>query len=183
MGCLGVHFALIEDEVGALKAQPSDSERLDYLQEVIEETYFGERREWLAESDKAWDAIHRTLTGGKLSLDNGTFPLSHVILGGEVIYALDDYIMSLKTPWEVKEIASGLRGLAERAFRQHYFAIDQEDYGFQVGEEDYQYTLVMVRKCARPLLSGRRRGTLRPIHRQPIVIGFCVSYDRIPGGQ
>ena len=71
MGCLGVHYALNEDEVVALKAQPSDAARLDYLQEEIEEIYFGERREWLAESDKAWDAIHRTLTDGKIGWDNG----------------------------------------------------------------------------------------------------------------
>ncbi len=57
MGCLGVHFAIDEDAVNALKAQPSDSARLDYLHEEIEATYFGEHKDWLAETDKAWDAI------------------------------------------------------------------------------------------------------------------------------
>jgi hypothetical protein len=140
MGCLGVHFALTEDEVAALKSQPSDSARLDYLQEAIYETYFGEQREWLAETDKAWDGIHRTLIDGKIDGDNGTFPLSHVILGGEVLYELDDYIMSLKTPWEVKQIADALRGIMEKDFRDRYFRIDQEDYEFSVGDEDYEYT-------------------------------------------
>jgi Domain of unknown function (DUF1877) len=140
MGCLGVHFALNENEVFALKSQPSDAARLDYLQEEIEETYFGAHRDWLAESDKAWDAIHRTLTDGKIAWDNGEFPLSHVILGGDVIYELDDYIMSLKTPWEVKVIADALREVTEEAFRQQYYAIDQKDYGVAVREEDYEYT-------------------------------------------
>jgi hypothetical protein len=140
MGCLGVHFALTEDEVAALKSRPSDAARLDHLQEVIEDTYFGEQREWLAESDKSWDAIHRTLTDGKIAWDNGTFPLSHVILGGDVLYELDDYIMSLKTPWEVKRIADALRGVTEPGFREQYFRIDEVDYGVPIGEEDYEYT-------------------------------------------
>ena len=140
MGCLGVHFALDEDDVNALKSQASDSARLDYLQEEIEERYFGDLRDWLAESDKAWDAIHRTLTDGTIGWDNGTFPLSHVILGGEVIYDPDDYIMTLKTPWEVQEIAKALLQLSEDQFRQRYFRIDPEDYGFPVNQDDCDYT-------------------------------------------
>ncbi|WP_309743936.1 DUF1877 family protein [Chamaesiphon sp. OTE_20_metabat_361] len=73
--------------------------------------------------------------------DSGTFPLSHVILGGEVLYDLDDYIMSLKMPWEVKQIAAALRSITENAFRDRYFWIDQEDYdGFSIGDEGYEYT-------------------------------------------
>ncbi|MHB0961506.1 MAG: YfbM family protein [Pirellulaceae bacterium] len=140
MGCLGVHFALDEDDVDALKSQPSDSARLDYLQEQIEERYFGDCRDWLAESDKAWDAIHRTLTDGTIGWGNGAFPLSHVILGGERIYELDDYIMTLKTPWEVKEIANSLSDVSEDQFREGYFRIDPDDYGFPVNQEDLEYT-------------------------------------------
>jgi hypothetical protein len=140
VGCLGVHFALDEDEVKALKARPIDADRLDYLQGHIEEDYFGNRRQWLAESDKAWDAIHRTLTDGTLSWDNGEFPLSHVIFGGDPLYGLDDYIMILKTPWEVKAIADALSDVSQEWFREKYFAIDPEDYGFPVSEEDYDYT-------------------------------------------
>jgi hypothetical protein len=140
MGCLGVHFALTDDEVRALRAQPSDSARLEYLQEEIEVLYFRERPDWKAESDKAWDAMHRTLTDGKIGWNNGKFPLSHVILGGEVIYRPDDYIMSLKTPDEVKAIAERLGGITEPDFRQRYFSIDPEDYGFPVSDEDYEYT-------------------------------------------
>ncbi len=140
MGCLGVHFAIDEDAVNALKAQPSDSARLDYLQKEIEATYFREHKDWLAETDKAWDAIHRILTDGRIGWDNGEFPLSHVILGGELLYELDDYIMVLKTPWEVKQIAEALRGVQEDGFRKNYFQIDPEDYYFSVTEEDFEYT-------------------------------------------
>lgn len=140
MGCLGVHYALTEGEVNLLKSKPSDDARLEYLQETIEEEYFSAHREWLAETDKAWDAIHRTLTDGQFGWDNGAFPFSHVIMGGEELYELDDYIMSLKTPWEVKQIVEGLRTTTEVDFRERYFRIDPEDYGFSVNEEDFEYT-------------------------------------------
>ena len=140
MGCLGVHFALSEDDVNALKSQPSDAARLDYLQEEIEERYFGEHRGWLAESDKARGAIHRTLTDGQIGWDNGSFPLNHVIIGGEILYELDDHIMTLKTPWEVREIAKALPQVSEYEFRHNYFQIDPDDYSFPVNQEDYEYT-------------------------------------------
>jgi hypothetical protein len=140
MGCLGVHLALDEDEVNALRTQPSDDARLNYLLEELEELYFGERPERLAESDKAWDAIHRTLTDGKIGWDNGTFPLNHVILGGDVLYGRDDYIMSLKTPAEVRAVAQELSGVSEEDFRKNYFSIDPEDYGFPISQVDFEYT-------------------------------------------
>jgi hypothetical protein len=140
MGCLGLHLALDATTVQKLKSFPSEEERLDYLQEELEEEYFGSRKEWLAETDKAWDAIHRTLTDGELAWDNGAYPLNHAILGGELLYTSDDYIMSLKTPAEVLDIAAALRPLSEEDFRKAYFHIDPGSYGFPVSEEDFKYT-------------------------------------------
>lgn len=140
MGCLGVHYALTEDEVNSLRRKRSDEARLNYLEETIESKYFGPQEEWHAETDKAWDAIHRALTDGQMGWDNGAFPLSHAIMGGEEIYELDDYIMSLKTPWEVKAIAKALRDVSEAEFKQNYLRIDPEDYGFPIDEEGCEYT-------------------------------------------
>lgn len=140
MGCLGVHFALLDDEVEGLTSKVSDAERLAYLLEEIEEKYFADHRDWLAESDKAWDAMHRTLTDGELGWDNGEFPLNHVVLGGEILYELDDYIMTLKTPEEVQEIAKALIQITEETFRKNYFEIDEDEYGFPVDESDFEYT-------------------------------------------
>jgi hypothetical protein len=114
MACRAVHFAITEEEARNLRSFKEDGERLAYLQEQIEETYFTEQPERKAETDKAWDAIHRCLTDGKLGYDNGSFPLSHVILGGEPIYTDDDYIMVLKTPQEVKQIARSAASINER---------------------------------------------------------------------
>lgn len=140
MGCLGVHFALDEDDVHALRSQPTDGARLDVLQVEIEERYFSEEPDWLAESDKAWDAIHRVLTDGRIAWDNGSFPLNHVILGGEVIYQLDDYIMSLKSPGEVREIAKALKSVTEERFWKDYFGIDPDDCDFLINDDGFGYT-------------------------------------------
>jgi hypothetical protein len=33
-----------------------------------------------------------------------------------------------------------LRGVREEDFRRKYFSIDQEDYGFAIGQEEFDYT-------------------------------------------
>jgi hypothetical protein len=64
MACLGVHFALTNKEVQTLKSFTDDSARLEHLQEEIEETYMEDHPDLCAQSDKAWDAMHRLLSDG-----------------------------------------------------------------------------------------------------------------------
>src|SRR5262245_52931869 len=140
MSCLGVHFALTEKEATHLRSLDDEQARLEHLQEVIEETYFGQHPDLKAESDKAWDAMHRTLADGKLAWDGGEYPLGHVVLAGELLYTDSDYIMSLKTPQQVRDIAAALPRMTEQEFRRRYFAIDGRSYGVPLSEEDFQYT-------------------------------------------
>jgi len=97
MACRGVHFALDANTADKLKSFATDEERLEYVMNDLETEFFDNQQEWLSETDKAWDAIHRALTGGRLGPDNGSYPLNHVILCGQSLYGGDDYIMSLKT--------------------------------------------------------------------------------------
>lgn len=140
MSCLGVHFSLDEQTVNKLRSYKRESARLNYLQEKIEEEYFDIYPNWVYESDKAWDAIHRTLTDGNLAWENGNYPTNHIILGGELLYTKPDYIMSLKTPTQVEDVAQAINGITEDLFRIAYFKIDPEDYGFPLDEEDFNYT-------------------------------------------
>jgi hypothetical protein len=140
MSCLGVHFALTEKEVAHLRSLKDEQERIEYFQEVFEETYFGELPDLKAESDKSWDAMHRALVGGKLSWDGGQYPLNHTVLAGERLYTGSDYIMSLKTPQQVRDIAAALPAISKEEFRRRYFAIDARSYGFPLSDEDFQYT-------------------------------------------
>jgi hypothetical protein len=140
MSCLGVHFALTEDEATHLRSLDDEHARREHLQEVIEEKYFAEHPELIAESDKAWDAMHRVLTNGKLTWDGGEYPRNHVVLAGERLCTDSDYIMSLKTPQQVRDIAGALPAITEAEFRRRYFAIDADGYGFPMSEEDFGYT-------------------------------------------
>ena len=76
MGCLGVHFSLSEEEVQDLQRVP-ECERPSYVREEMEEEYFANHPDRMAESDKAWVAMHRALTDGLLSRDGGEYPLVH----------------------------------------------------------------------------------------------------------
>jgi hypothetical protein len=139
MGCLGVHFAIDDSTVRKLRSFTTDEDRLDYVVEELEEEFFAHEEQWLAQTDKAWDAIHRSLTDGDIEWDNGTYPLGHVILGGERVYFGDDYVMVLKTPQEVRDVAAALPNVTEESFREGYSHIDGSDY-LEKGEDDFGYT-------------------------------------------
>jgi len=140
MSCLGVHFALTEEDVAALRAIDDEQERLSLLQEDIEERYLAKPATYAAESDKSWDAMHRALADGQLSWDGGAYPLNHAVLAGELLYTQSDYIMTLKSPAQVRDIAKALQGLTETQFRARYDAIDSNSYGFDLTNEDFDYT-------------------------------------------
>jgi hypothetical protein len=139
MGCLGVHFALDEEQVAALRSTPEE-ERVDYVQETIEGELWSADPSRGVETDKAWDALHRALTDGGLAYDNGAYPLSHVVLGGEPLYGGDDYIISLKTPEQVRDVAAALKGMSREALRHGYDNIDRSTYQGEVCEDDFEYT-------------------------------------------
>jgi hypothetical protein len=140
MSCLGVHFALTEKEVAHLRSLADEQARLEHLQEVIEPAYLEQQSDFAAESDKSWDAMHRTLADGQLTWTDGDYPLKHTVLAGELLYTDPDYIMSLKSPQQVRDIAAALLTITEADFRRRYFAIDAKSYGCPLTEEDLRYT-------------------------------------------
>lgn len=137
MPCLGVHFALTDADVATLIDLDSDEARLAYVRDVLDERELG--GPGAAESDKAWDAMHRVLADGQLTLDGGEYPLSYVVLGGRSLYDGDDFLMTLKTAEEVRDIASALIELTEAEFRLRYAGLGA-DYDGETGEEDLVYT-------------------------------------------
>ena len=137
MACRGVHFAITDKQYRKLTSFTTDDELIEFLQEEIEE---GWDEDWLCETDKAWDAIHRCLTDGKLEWNNGSFPLNAVVIGGKQLHRGEDYIISLITSEQVVQVAGSIKEIDEAFFRKGYQKIKQSEYDGLLGEEDFQYT-------------------------------------------
>ena len=143
MACLGVLFSLDKTEAEKLK-NIKRKDLVDYIQEEIEEVYFDEKQDQLAELDKAWDAIHRSFCESELLFNHGSSPFSFIILNGEILYGdmdgEEDYIVSIKNTEQVKEAAEALKSLTKAEFRKKYFEIDEEKYNYPLSEEDFEYS-------------------------------------------
>lgn len=126
--------------VGLIRELLSEEERIDYVKEVLEERYFDEQPQWVAELGKAWDALHRSLTDGDLAFDNGDFPLNHVILGGEVLCNNENYIIVLKTKEQVAIIADAVSKLSKEELSKKYFLLDPDKYDGSMTADDFDYT-------------------------------------------
>ena len=136
MTCRGVLFAISAETAAALLAATSDDEVMRIV-EAIEEAWDEER---LAETDKAWDAMHRALSDGSLDPSAGEYPLNHTILGGRHLHEGDDYIVALVPASEVPDVARALGAVDEAAFRERYLRIVPKDYALEYGEVDLGYT-------------------------------------------
>jgi hypothetical protein len=131
----GIHFALTNAQVQAVLGVANDDELMLVIESIEEEW----NEKYLAESDKAWDAIHRCLTDGCLLYKSGQYPLNHCICGGEQLYGAENYIISFVSAAQVKDVASALRKITDLWLRERYFAIPQDDYGI-LSNNDFEYT-------------------------------------------
>jgi hypothetical protein len=108
------------------------------LIEEIEEAW---DREFLVQSDKAWDAIHRCLTDGSLLYVSGRYPLNHCICGGRQLHQGEGYTVSFVSTDQVKDIAAALAKVIKTWMRRRYSQIDPDEYNYvQMGDEDFNYT-------------------------------------------
>lgn len=135
MACRGVFFALsAADEKKVLDAV-SDEALIEVIQEDIEERW---DTHWIAEVDKAWDAMHRCLGDGTLS--SGPTPLSKCVLGGRQLHEGSDYIVSYLSAADVKTVAAALAGIDKEWFGRRYDTLEDTDYEGPIGSDDYEYT-------------------------------------------
>ena len=143
MSCLGVLFAVPEETVEHIRQLPM-AKRPEYISEELEELCFEDYPERTYELDKAWDAIHRSLTDGSLCFDCGEYPLCGVILGGELLYfdgeEYDDYIITAKPPLMVSQLAQGLEKLTKAQFKKGYDSIDDTYPEEERSKEDMEYS-------------------------------------------
>jgi hypothetical protein len=139
MACLGVHFALSAEQTARFMAIPlPNDELLMAFIEEIEEGADGEGwdAEWVQETDKAWEAIHRCLTDGQL--EYGDTPYHMCILGVVNLHVGDDYIVNFLDPQEVKEVAAAIKDIDRDELRRRYDAIDTKSYG-ELSDSGFEY--------------------------------------------
>lgn len=136
---LGVHFALSAADCKKLRGLKDPDERQALIYEDLEEKYLASDK-WSFQLDKAWDALHRSLTDGRLLYATGPFPLAYTILGGERLDVGESGSACLLTPEQVTAVATALADVTEPWLRKRYFAIDAEQYGVPVNDEDFEYT-------------------------------------------
>ncbi|HEU4408919.1 MAG TPA: YfbM family protein [Polyangiaceae bacterium] len=138
MASRGVHFALSAEQAAPLLAAAAegDDDAVMAAVEAIEEAW---QEPFVAESDKAWEAIHRCLTGGTLLYEGGEYPLDHVICGGEQLLSGEaDDTASFVTAEQVRDVASALAPLTKAWLRERYDRLDPDEY--EGSDEDFEYT-------------------------------------------
>lgn len=133
MGSRAVHFALTPEEATQLMDTPG-TDPMAFVVEI--ESRWD--KEWLQETDKAWDAIHRCLTNGKLEYGSTVF--HKCILGADNLYDGDDYVISFLDAEEVQEVADAIRNIDREWMRKKYDAIDKKSYEDELSDEDFEYT-------------------------------------------
>jgi hypothetical protein len=126
MAHLGVHFVLTDEQLAKLLSLDSDDARLDYMQEDIEQAWDGDN---LHETDKAWYAIHRCLTGPQaynwpdVDDEAGTYPLNVCFFGGRSLYDKAESAINLIEPGPLHDLVKALRPLDRdwfnKAFAEH----------------------------------------------------------------
>jgi Domain of unknown function (DUF1877) len=144
MACRGIYFALTDEDAKRLLAADRDEAVIHIIQEEIEARW---DKDWLQETDKAWDAIHRCLTDGSLRC-NGRSSLEKVVLGGRQLHQGSAYIVSYLTPDEVREAAGSIRSITKEWFREKYFGLRRRflglfrssDYEGSIDDTDFEYS-------------------------------------------
>jgi hypothetical protein len=134
MSSRGVHFALSVEDDSRVRELKNNRDLGDIV-EALEARWDGA---WLQETDKAWDAIHRCLTNGRLSFRPSN-TLAKCILGGMSLQR-GERIVSYLSADEVKEVASEITVIGKEWMRQRYYAIPAGDYGMPLTEVDFEYT-------------------------------------------
>jgi hypothetical protein len=134
---LGVHFALSPRQLAQLRAADGDDEVIEFMDELEEDW----DEEWLVESDKAWDAMHRALSDGELTFEGGlaNAPLGCVVLGGESLVEEEDQTVVLIDARSVAAAAKALAKLTEAQFKKRYFSLCK-GYAPEFGDDDFEYT-------------------------------------------
>lgn len=136
MACRGVHFAITQDDLDALRRAEENGDLFEVLEGIEERWEEG----FVYETDKAWDAIHRCLTDGTTDfIEEEREPLGVCILNGEQ-FELPDYILSLITHDRLRTLVDRLAVITPQIMEERYWKLPA-DYARYMSKEDCEYML------------------------------------------
>jgi len=133
----------------AIRASDVDDEECDEaIMEAVSkiEAEISSKSPYFHDVDKAWDAIHRSLTGdrtpgGVLTPGTGRGPLKYCVLGEEQMIEADHHTVALVKPGTVRKVATALAKIDAAELRKRFFRLDREvitDY--TIDDEGFAYT-------------------------------------------
>ncbi|MEU7800767.1 DUF1877 family protein [Micromonospora arborensis] len=131
---LGVHYAVTANQEHALIA--ADDDAVGELIEDLEESWSDDKLK--VDTDKAWDAIHRSLGDGTLDPDGAGYPLSHTVLGGRHLH--EGYLVVYVRAAETRDVAAALLDVDRGWLRRRFDAIEDPDYLGALDDADFEYT-------------------------------------------
>ena len=150
----GIHFSITPERVEALVGAADDDALAAQVRQLEDEW----DEDNLAQSDTAWDAIHRALGDGQLEVGGGEYPLNHCILGPRQLHHGSQLIVSLVKADEVKDVAKALGPLDSEWLRARYDSVVPQSYSREYGVEDRDYTCEWFENVRELFLIAARRG-------------------------
>jgi hypothetical protein len=119
------------------------------------------RARWCCHVDKVWDPIHRCLTDGHLHY--GRAPLYRCVLGTKNYFgAYSARFLHFLKPEEVQRVSAALARVDQEFLRRNYAKIDQADYLWEKGEEDFGFVWDFFKRLRQfyRRAAGERRAVL-----------------------
>ena len=136
----GVLFAVGAEDVEALLAADGHAAVVRYVKGTIQERW---EKEFVAETDKAWYAIHLCVSGGSAALDESDAPEARCIFGSATLTTEDDRTVAFTPADEVAATAAALAAIDSDALRAEYDRIDPDTYAWaDLSDDDFKYTWV-----------------------------------------
>jgi hypothetical protein len=149
MASRGVHFAITRRQMNRFISAVENDDltpdgRDEAVMELVEQIEAEWNREELFQTDKAWDGIHRCLTGdntpkGRLTPTKGEYPLNLCVMGGEHLYFGGDYTVTLIEPEEVRDLARALKAVTEGWMRERFFKLKAKGTLYPITEAEFEY--------------------------------------------
>jgi hypothetical protein len=129
-----------EFRLAAASAESPDNAVTELLESWLERV---ETLPLRVDMDKAWEPIHRCLTGDAdasrgFDMDAGAFPLKLCVMGGEQLLNDGYRTAMLVTAEEVRAVAVALASVRKEWFRERFFALPDNQF-HEIDEEAFEW--------------------------------------------